>query len=103
LGDDIVIFDPRVAERYCALLQGFGMPINKSKSVCATNSTFEFAKVTGSNMKNVSAISWKMFISQNTMMGRVNIAHSLLGKDLYRHPISALRNIVRKTKNHIGT
>jgi predicted DNA-binding transcriptional regulator len=59
-----------------------GVGINLAKSVVSFNKTTEFAKVTTHNGLNVSAISWKMFISQNTMMGRVNIAFSLLGKGI---------------------
>jgi hypothetical protein len=57
LGDDIVIFDKAVAESYLKVMEGFGLAINLSKSVVASNSTFEFAKVTGHNGNNVSAIS----------------------------------------------
>jgi len=61
-----------------------GIGINLAKSVVAFNATTEFAKVTTHNGVNVSALSWKMFISQNTMMGRVNIAFSLLQKGIVR-------------------
>jgi hypothetical protein len=59
-----------------------GVAINLSKSVVAANETFEFAKVTGHNGKNVSALPWKAFISSNTMMGRAALAFSLLNKGL---------------------
>lgn len=59
-----------------------GVSINLSKSVIAVNSTFEFAKVTGNNGKDVSALSWKAFISQNSWMGRANILFSLLNRPL---------------------
>jgi len=84
LGDDIVIFDPLVAYQYLQLMEDLGVPINLSKSVCARNASLEFAKVTMHKGQNVSAISWKMFISQNTFMGRANIAFSLLRKDITR-------------------
>jgi hypothetical protein len=57
LGDDINIFDEKVAHQYLAIMASIGVPINLSKSVVAANSCFEFAKVTGMNGKNVSAIS----------------------------------------------
>jgi len=57
LGDDINIFDGRVARQYLLLMEIIGVPINLSKSVVASNATFEFAKVTGYNGKDVSAIS----------------------------------------------
>jgi hypothetical protein len=81
LGDDVIIFDKDVAEAYLALMAELGVPINLSKSVVAVNPTTEFAKVTTHYGVNVSAISWKMFISQNTFQGRVNILWSLLNKD----------------------
>lgn len=82
LGDDVNIFDPIVAQQYLLLMESIGVPINRSKSVVATNATFEFAKVTGHFGHYVSAISWKMFLSQNTMMGRVNILYLLLNKGI---------------------
>jgi hypothetical protein len=82
LGDDIVIFDERVAKSYLSAMEGLGLAINLSKSVVATNESFEFAKVTGHKGENVSAISWKMFIAQNTFMGRANIVYSLLNKGI---------------------
>jgi hypothetical protein len=63
-------------------MEDIGVPINVSKSVVARNASLEFAKVTICKGKNVSAISWKMFISQNNLLGRVNIAYSLLGKGI---------------------
>ena len=52
-----MIFDKGVAEQYLQIMKDLGVPINLSKSVLATNSSFEFAKVTGYKGKNVSAIS----------------------------------------------
>lgn len=82
MGDDINIFDRRVAHEYLQIMEDLGVPINLSKSVVAANASFEFAKVTGHHGQNVSAISWRMFLSQNTLMGRVNILYSLLNKDI---------------------
>jgi len=64
-------------------MEKLGVPINLSKSVVAQNESFEFAKVTGHNGNFVSAVSWKNLISQNTMMGRVNICYSFLTKSIY--------------------
>lgn len=80
LGDDIVIFDKLVADQYLFLMEYLGVGINLAKSVVSNRECFEFAKNTGLNGKNVSALPWKAFISQNTMMGRVNIAYSLISK-----------------------
>jgi len=57
LGDDIVIFDERVAIAYLNLMKGFGVGINLKKSVCSSNNSFEFAKVTYARGHIVSAIS----------------------------------------------
>lgn len=82
LGDDIILFDKVVADAYLAVMAGLGVGITLSKSVVASNETIEFAKVTGHNGQNVSAISWKMFMSQKSLMGRANIVYSLLNKDI---------------------
>lgn len=97
LGDDINIFDAKVASEYLVLMQELGVPINASKSVVAKNPAFEFAKVTGLKGRNVSAISWKMFISQNTLLGRVNILYSLFNKDIgFETPIRYMRTLIHK-------
>lgn len=75
-----MIFDTLVSDRYLAFMAGIGMEVNVKKSVVARNETFEFAKVTGHKGHNVSAVSWKMFISQNSFIGRANIGFSLLRK-----------------------
>jgi len=82
LGDDIILFDEVVARSYLAVMAGLGVGITLSKSVVSLNETIEFAKVTGYNGQNVSAISWKMFMSQRSLMGRANIVYSLLNKDI---------------------
>jgi hypothetical protein len=84
LGDDIVFFEPSVALEYLAIMSMIGVPINLSKSVVASNSTFEFAKVTGHRGNHVAAISWAMFMAQPTTMGRVGICYSLLRKRINR-------------------
>jgi len=71
-----------VAEAYLAVMASLGVGITLSKSVVASNETIEFAKVTGYYGQNVSAISWKMFMSQRSLMGRANIVYSLMNKDI---------------------
>lgn len=84
LGDDIVIFDEAVASQYLDLMVNqLGVEINVNKSVVASNASFEFAKVTGHQGHDVSALSWKMFVSQNTLMGRANISYFLLNKGVF--------------------
>jgi hypothetical protein len=52
-----VIFDKKVAMAYLSVMEDLGLAINLSKSVVASNDSFEFAKVTGHKGHNVSAIS----------------------------------------------
>jgi hypothetical protein len=82
LGDDIILFDSKVAKIYLQLMDALGVPINTSKSVCATVPVTEFAKVTSFRGQNVSALSWKMFMSGNSLMGRVNIIFSILTRGI---------------------
>jgi hypothetical protein len=103
LGDDIILFDEEVARQYLLLMEGIGVPINLSKSVVARNNTIEFAKVTVTADQNVSALSWKMFISQNTMMGRANIAFSLLRKDICNdHLVKWVMSFTAKSRKEVG-
>lgn len=102
LGDDIVIFDEKVATAYLGLMKGFGVGINLKKSIVSNNASFEFAKVTYSLGHIVSAISWKMFISQNNNMGRVGILFHLLSKRKVKHPIKYLKNILRRSTWDLG-
>jgi len=97
LGDDIILFDESVANTYLMVMKSLGLEINLSKSVCSSkNQVNEFAKVTTFKGVNVSAISWKMFISQNTMMGRANIAYSLLSKGVgISYPVAFVRAVTR--------
>lgn len=53
-----MIFDKEVADSYLIQMEKLGVAINLSKSVIAPNrAVFEFAKVTGHNGKDVSALS----------------------------------------------
>jgi hypothetical protein len=102
LGDDIVIFDKDVALAYLELMKLFGVGINLKKSVVATTNSFEFAKVSYSKGHFVSPVSWKMFVSQNTNMGRVNILYYLLNIRVLKHPIAFMKNILRKSLKDVG-
>jgi hypothetical protein len=82
LGDDLVIFDPRVAEKYLALCKGLGVEINLSKSVIAQGvAVVEFAKRTGYKGFDVSALSFKDFISNNNFFGRLSIVSRLIDRN----------------------
>jgi len=103
LGDDIVIFDDLVASQYLLIMSELGVPINLAKSVVATNPTFEFAKVTGHYNNHVAAISWAMFMSQPTVMGRVGICFSLLRKGIVKkHIIRYITRFSRESKFVVG-
>lgn len=77
-GDDIILFDALVAKEYLTLLDIFGLPVNTTKSVVASTAATEYLKVTSVEGRHVAALSWAMFMSGNSLMGRVNILYSLL-------------------------
>jgi hypothetical protein len=87
-GDDVIIFDARVAAEYKKLLAAFGMPINETKSVVATVPVTEYLKVTSYYGQNVGSISWKMLMSGNSLMGRANIIFHLLSKGVIQKNIN---------------
>jgi len=86
-GDDIIFFDKLVAEEYLSLMTDFGVPINTTKSVIATVPCTEYLKVTSLHGENVGAISWKMLMSGNSLMGRANILFFMLSKGIIRKNI----------------
>lgn len=88
---------------YLDIMSKLGVDINLSKSVIAANETFEFAKVTGHKGKNVSALPWKAFISQSTMMGRAALAFNLLNKGIApANFVLWLRNVCKQGKYRAG-
>lgn len=104
LGDDIVFFEEGVAQEYLLIMEELGVPINLSKSVIATNQTFEFAKVTGHAGHHVAAISWASFMAQPSIMGRAGIAYSMLEKGIVKtHIISWLRSFARQSRYTEGS
>jgi hypothetical protein len=80
-GDDLVLFDEEVALEYLQIMEDIGVPINQSKSVIAKVPAVEYLKVTTLDTKNVSALSWRMLISNNSFMGRINTVYTLLDRD----------------------
>jgi len=75
LGDDIVIFDERVAAKYLEIMQGLGVEINLSKSVVSNpGSVVEFAKRTSIKGVDVSAISLKMLQAANDLKSKAQVA-----------------------------
>jgi len=102
LGDDIVIFHPKVAERYLEVMKKLGVDINLSKSVVSHKEAFEFAKVTGYKGRDVSPVSAKMFISQNTWAGRANILSQLLPR-IKPKVIQYIDRVARKSTYSVGS
>lgn len=110
LGDDIVIFDEAVAKEYLSLMELYGVAINLSKSVISNNGSFDFAKVSSYKGATVSAIPFRMLISNNTRLGRINNLLFLLKTIKVPSPIAYMDRVLRhrKTKyadkmfNYIG-
>jgi len=75
LGDDIVIFHPLLAQKYCEFMASIGVPLNEKKSVISIQKVpvVEYAKRTSFNSHDVSPISWKMFFNQDTFAGRLSV------------------------------
>jgi len=72
LGDDLVIFEPKLAQEYLMLCKQLGVEINLSKSIVSPNKpSFEFAKRTVLQGTNVSAISFKQLISETSVASRL--------------------------------
>lgn len=102
-GDDIVLFDGKVAKEYLKLMDSFGVPINTTKSVVATKAATEYLKVTSLNGANVGALSWKMFMSGNSLMGRANIIDFILRKGIITHHINHWISSVSKLSPYSKT
>lgn len=59
LGDDIVIFNDKVAKAYLTIMRGLGLEINLSKSVISPQvASFEYAKRTVYKGVDVSGIPY---------------------------------------------
>lgn len=72
MGDDLVIFDKALADSYLEVAKLLGVEINLSKSIASPEApVFEFAKRTVTGTTNVSAVSWKQFISEASVGSRV--------------------------------
>lgn len=71
LGDDIIIFDHKIASNYLTLMRALGVEINLSKSLISSEPTFEFAKRFIFRGIDCSALSWKHLLVQPNITGRV--------------------------------
>lgn len=79
LGDDLVLFDKDIADRYLSLCKQIGVSINLSKSVISEHlPVLEFAKRTSIKGVDVSALSFKEMLSSNTFFGRLAVTTRLL-------------------------
>lgn len=82
VGDDIVIFDEALALKYLFVMKNIGVPINTSKSVVARKyPVCEFVKRISIKGKEITPFTWKQFISQDTMIGRINTTIGLFLKE----------------------
>lgn len=83
LGDDLVIFDNLVYQEYISMMALLDVGTNPSKSLYSESlSALEFAKRTGVNGVDVSGISWKQFISDPSLMRRINLLIHFANKGL---------------------
>lgn len=83
LGDDIVIFDQKIKDYYMYFMDQMSVGLSLPKSLPAEQvPAFEFAKRTILNHVDVSGISWKQLISENSLAGRTNLVLSLMKRDL---------------------
>jgi hypothetical protein len=72
LGDDIVIADVNVANRYKRLCKWLGMGIGISKSMVNDNLSCEFAKKVFVQGKDCAAFPWKLWsVSQTSLSGGI--------------------------------
>jgi hypothetical protein len=96
LGDDIVIFDHSLAQKYLEVMEKLGVDINLSKSIVSPNrQVFEFAKRTLVDGINVSSLSFQQIISQTSIGARVADAVSYIRSNLIDN-IPLLGNILSR-------
>jgi len=79
LGDDIVLFEKDIADRYLLLCEHLGVSINLSKSVISPDkAVLEFAKRTSLKGVDVSALPFKELIMSNNFFGRLAVTTRLI-------------------------
>lgn len=95
LGDDIVIFDKEIANRYIKLLEGgLDVKCNISKSLIApSRPVIEFAKRTAIGDAEVSAFSWRQIRSFDSLLGRACVAADVVSRRGIKHPLRAFNAI----------
>lgn len=82
LGDDIVIFNTKVAKRYQWLLKQLGININLSKSIIGTSesSQIEFAKRLAKDGKEMSSIKYNI-LSKSDILSILDLVELLYKRD----------------------
>jgi len=96
LGDDLVIFDDKVAEQYIAFMEDIGVDTNPSKSIPSPNKPVcEFAKRTSYALNDVSGLSWKELLQGNNLPGKINLALRLGERSLIQSPMIFKSLLVR--------
>jgi len=72
LGDDLVVFNAKLASKYLEICKILGVEINLSKSIISPNhGSFEFAKRTVVLGTDVSPVSFKQLISGKSLSSRL--------------------------------
>lgn len=95
LGDDIVIFDKKVADHYLLVMEQFlDVKCNQSKSLLApSRPVIEFAKRVSIGPREVSAFSWRMARSFDSLLGRSCMAADIVSRRDVKSPIRAFKAI----------
>jgi hypothetical protein len=83
LGDDIVIYDKKVACTYQLILKELGIPINLSKSIIGnkSNSQVEFLKRISLKGKEYSSIK-NNILNKNSMLNMLDLVDIMVERDL---------------------
>jgi hypothetical protein len=92
LGDDVVIYNKKVADTYQDLLQIIGIPINLNKSVIGSseNSQIEFTKRLALNGKEMSSIKHNI-LNKSSLTNTLDLIDILLE-----------RNFISQSTSHYG-
>jgi len=104
LGDDLVIFDKLVYQEYLGLMGQLNVGVNLSKSLISENlNSFEFAKRTSTNSVDVSGVSWKQLIADDSLLGRANLAIYFAKRGLITDLKILLRIFSRSANENLTT
>lgn len=95
LGDDIVIFDKQVADRYLSIMEGdLDVKCNISKSLVAPERpVIEFAKRVSIGKDEVSALSWRQIRSFDSLFGRACVAADFISRRGLKSPLRAFKAV----------